>query len=202
LPEKDAVTPLLPENYPYRGVRITPGGAANRARVIDAVGVAIPIGRTGDLLVSDNTVEEFEVFQARSPRAVRAWKEVWCLDDAVPWPDPDRAPELAEYGGQRVNLTGDALLGGYAHIFLYDDRDSALAVLARFYDRLGLVWAVWQSGAGPARAIARTILDGDEKALPVLADALEEAGDPRAAEVRAWLKKARPKGRARGKRSP
>ena len=51
-----------------------------------------------------------------------------------------------------------------------------------------------------AKALARTILDGDPSALAVLADALEEAGDPRAAVVRGWLEPVKPARRRRTKR--
>src|SRR5262249_25162697 len=68
-------------------------------------------------------------------------------------------------------------------VYLYGDRDEALADLARFYEPLRLVWGLQQEG-GSRAALARSALEGDAGALGALADALEEAGDPRGPEVR------------------
>jgi hypothetical protein len=149
-------------------------------------------------LVTDNSVPEFHDFLRRRPEAVRAWREVWCLDEQVPWPDPEQAPELTGYA---VAMDDEmAAYGGLARVYLYADRDAALADLARGHERIGLVWAVWRDGPPAARALARTILDGEPSALPIFADALEEAGDPRAEVVRGWLKPVKPSRRRRTKR--
>jgi hypothetical protein len=44
------------------------------------------------------------------------------------------------------------------------------------------------SGRYPLAPLARVILDGAYDGLGPLADALEEADDPRAPQVRAWFK--------------
>ncbi len=190
--------PILPANYPYPGVRITPAGRGGRALVLDrAAGTVIPIPGKRDLLVADNCVEEFHQFRRRFPKVVGAWREVWCLDNQVPWPDPDAEPELT---GEPVELDDEYALGGMFRLFLYEDRDAALADLARGHERVGLVWTVCQDGAPKAKAVARAVLDGDHAGLAVLADALEDDGDPRAATVRAWLGPAAPKGRGKRRR--
>ena len=43
------------------------------------------------------------------------------------------------------------------------------------------------SGRYPVAPLARAVLDGAHDALGPLADALEEAGDPQAPQVRGWI---------------
>ena len=74
----------------------------------------------------------------------------------------------------------------------------ALADLARWHDGVALALALGQSGPRKARAAARAVLDGDRAAVAALAKALEQKGDPRAVEVRAWQND-KPRRRGRGK---
>jgi hypothetical protein len=174
----------LVDIYPYPGVRITPARGHRSTVEEEAAGTVFPIAKSRDFLVTDNCVDEFHQFLKRHPEAVRTWKEVWCLDNHVPWTDPEREPELTGYA---VEMDDEMIMGGLDRVFLYADRDSAVADLARGHERVGLVWGVWRDGPPAARGVARAFLDGDPEALPVLADALEEAGDPRGAVVRGWL---------------
>jgi WD40 repeat protein len=67
---------------------------------------------------------------------------------------------------------------------VYHHRDEALADLARCDLGVGHIWQVACSRGSEASKVARVVLKGDLKALPVLADALEEEGHSLAEKVR------------------
>jgi hypothetical protein len=64
-------------------------------------------------------------------------------------------------------------------------REDCLAVLADCYLPVALLWHVWTHEEGDLKRLARAALDGDDKALPILADALTDAGHPLAGAARA-----------------
>jgi WD40 repeat protein len=64
------------------------------------------------------------------------------------------------------------------------DRDDALAALGETYLPVHLLWHVWKHEGGDLPRLARAALDGDEKSLPVLADAFTDANHPLAAAAR------------------
>jgi WD40 repeat protein len=75
---------------------------------------------------------------------------------------------------------------------LYFDREQALVDLARVSERHCFLWDQWHNGAPTVRKLARSVLDGDDTALGILGDALEEAGDPRASDARFFARKETP----------
>ncbi len=63
-------------------------------------------------------------------------------------------------------------------------KDDGLAALSECYLPVRLLWHVWNRESGDLKRLARAALDGDEKAYPVLADALTDAGHPLAGPAR------------------
>jgi hypothetical protein len=82
---------------------------------------------------------------------------------------------------------------------VYGDRAAALADLARWHDGVALVLALGELVSPKVRTAARAVHDGDRAAVPALADALDQAGDPRAVEVHTWLEQDKPRRRSQGK---
>jgi ATP-dependent Clp protease ATP-binding subunit ClpA len=75
-----------------------------------------------------------------------------------------------------------------AHLPTQADRleQTLISILGPWRERAKLLAEVHKSGSNNSAALARAVLDGDWGVVPILADALEENGDPRAAELRAW----------------
>ncbi len=92
--------------------------------------------------------------------------------------DPVELPE--EHGGRYEQVCAGSSL-------ISTDRDLALRDLARVAEPVRQLLEVCAAGPAVARPLARRVLDGDLEALAVLADALEEAGDPLAGGVRALI---------------
>jgi hypothetical protein len=92
--------------------------------------------------------------------------------------------------------TGPIVFPGRAHSLLGSDSTTVGAYLKELDDgtftgtriEVDLLQELESAGREPLAPIARAVLDGDHEALGPLADALEEAGDPRAPQVRAWVK--------------
>src|SRR5262249_55839501 len=78
---------------------------------------------------------------------------------------------------------------------LYHDYDQILDALAKVHEPIQWLLTVTRSGPPAASPLARAILDADRSGLPILADALEEAGHPLAAQIRKTAN-------AKAKRSP
>jgi hypothetical protein len=109
----------------------------------------------------------------RTHEQIKLFKEVWCLDDGGDGIDPSR-------------ITGyDRRFDDMSSIYVFKSRAAALAALARCDEAVGLLWKLWKSGPTQARPLARSVLEGDEQGLPVLADLLDERGHPLAEKVRA-----------------
>lgn len=60
------------------------------------------------------------------------------------------------------------------------------ALIRLWRSRVRMVIAIRESGSGPGAALAAAVLAGDWSALPILADALEDADDQRSGPVRNW----------------
>jgi HAD superfamily hydrolase (TIGR01662 family) len=89
--------------------------------------------------------------------------------DPVRWPRQPAGREIDACMGRSV---------------LYPERDQALRDLAENDEPVRLLWGLWESGPPAARRLVRAVLDGDLSSLPVLADALEDAGHKDAGAVR------------------
>jgi len=90
---------------------------------------------------------------------------------------------------------------------VFQDRDACLDELARMYEPVAWLRGIATAGPPTARPLAVAVLDGDRETLAVLADALEDADHPRAADFRALAdaeagKKPRKKARKPAKAAP
>jgi WD40 repeat protein len=94
--------------------------------------------------------------------------------------DGDRLERLSRAG----KLSGQPVYHHHFKLRLYFDREQALADMARLNEPLGLIWGLLRNSESVVQRLARAVLDGDFATLAILADALEERGDPRADEVR------------------
>jgi HAD superfamily hydrolase (TIGR01662 family) len=97
-----------------------------------------------------------------------AW--FWTNYDGIEFPEEEVRDHLCD------TCMGQSLL--------YHDYDQILEALAKVHDPVRWLLEVSRSGPSAARSLARAVLEGDRSGLPVLADALEEAGHALAAQVR------------------
>jgi hypothetical protein len=109
-------------------------------------------------------------------------REVWYslpYDDlgAALQDDPPRDPDW-EPPGEIIDLPEEPTL-------LFFSEEDALEELAACYWPMRILLELHRKGPEQARPIVRTVLDGDQAALAVLADALEEVGHRQALAVRA-----------------
>lgn len=93
----------------------------------------------------------------------------WTSEDPVGFPEDAQGEEIEVCAG---------------HSLVFHDRDECLADLAKVHEPVAWLLGIQESGPAVAQPLARSVLEGDREALHVLADALEEADHPRAAEVR------------------
>jgi HAD superfamily hydrolase (TIGR01662 family) len=123
--------------------------------------------------------EEYDVLRLHG-RPELCWvKEIWY------WTDHDSVPFPEGSTGKAINVCmGNALT--------FHDYEAALNDLARVHEPVRLLLSLWRAGPQEARALARAVLDGERGSLPILADALEEAGHEDAKAFRK-LVKAEPK---------
>jgi HAD superfamily hydrolase (TIGR01662 family) len=97
----------------------------------------------------------------------------WTDYDPVPFPEGTRGKVISV-------CMGNALV--------FNDRDQCLADLGGVYEPVAWLLEIVESGPDPARTVARSVLEGDLEALPILADALEEADHLRAKDIRELTK--------------
>jgi hypothetical protein len=71
---------------------------------------------------------------------------------------------------------------------VYSDHEAAMADLAGNYPRFCFLYQLAQENRELPGELAWAIIHGEDAALPILADALEDAGDTRAEQVRSWLR--------------
>jgi hypothetical protein len=92
------------------------------------------------------------------------------------------ATERALWAADRdLNSCGEGM-----SFYVYGSEEDAWDDLAASYPRIGLLRELARTRPGSIAALARAVLEGDDSALALLSDALEEAGDERAARVRSW----------------
>ncbi len=119
-------------------------------------------------------------------RGITQWARpiyFWTSEDSVPFPD---------------NAQGEEIEVCMGHSLVFHDRDQCLADLAKVHEPAAWLLEIAAGGPAAARPLARSVLEGDREALHILADALEEAGHARAAEVRALAKEeGKPKKRSK-----
>jgi WD40 repeat protein len=133
-------------------------------------------------------IESFEEFvlEPDAPmESIRARAD-YVSDEAawvvIHWDMPQgSAVPYREYGHPGVRVVS-ASSRGTSIIAL--SRDAAFAALAESYFPVRLLWHVWQNEEGDLKRLARTALEGDEKAILLLADALVDSGHPLAASAR------------------
>jgi ssDNA-binding Zn-finger/Zn-ribbon topoisomerase 1 len=105
---------------------------------------------------------------------VRSVKELWFLT-------ADRGVTLAGSAKGRLEE------GPSGRAWLYTHRDKAIRDLGEVYEPVQLLLDLQRNGLHNCRVLAKAVLQGDGKALPVLARALSESGDNRVATLLALL---------------
>src|SRR5262249_50324564 len=124
--------------------------------------------------------EGFKPPNPKKDKRVKDVRKVWwvCSDDLY---QEDEDAELEMSGKHFSQCMGSG--------YVYEKYDDALKDFAKYSEPIAWLWKLAQSSKEPAKRLARAVLDGDKDSLPVLADALEEAGDPLANKVRTLFKR-------------
>jgi hypothetical protein len=97
------------------------------------------------------------------------------------------------------DLSGRWICSCMGNAVVHSNRETALEDLARVHEPVRLLRGLCQTGARQVRLLARAALDGDTSAVAILADALEEAGDPQAEAARRLAEELAPK-KGKGRR--
>jgi hypothetical protein len=116
--------------------------------------------------------ERFDAPSLRSDPRVVAVDPVWYIiaEDVAAWVAYTGRPDVPEH---------------HPGCIWWADRDGAVADLARTYPPLATLCSLAQAGMEPLAGLAREALRFDAQALTALLAALDAAGDPRAAVIRA-----------------
>jgi hypothetical protein len=80
----------------------------------------------------------------------------------------------------------DGGTGAGDYFFVYPSAEDAWSDLAGSFPRIRLLRELTQQVGEVTGRLASSVLEGDDAAVAILADALEEAGDERSVLVRAW----------------
>jgi hypothetical protein len=162
-------------SFPNPALHLTPASSKARTELLGAVPDCLFDGRRDLVAVGDLKVgpaAQVEVFRRAHPRAVTSSREVWVLDTESLLRYPGESVGI-ELHGRRAEME-DNVGGDYQ--LVYERQAEAEADLAWWHPAFGKVWALAQCGQGPVQALAKSILGGDQTALPILADTLEDQG--------------------------